>query len=100
MKTILLLALLGGAGYYGYKHFYKPAGTTTPTDTASGDTFLNRCRNASKKIPKVNEYCACLEQRGVKSMLMLGAKPAGRESIAACQEKVGYTTATPGLNPE
>lgn len=100
MKTILFLAVIGVAGYYGYKHLYKPGGNATSTNTGSGDAFLAGCRNVSKKIPKVDEYCACLQQRGVKSMLMLGAKPAGREAIAACQGQVGYTAPTPGLNPE
>ena len=100
MKWIVILAILGGAGYFGYKHFYQKGDTTSAVSSESGDAFLSGCKRASKKIPKVDEYCTCLQQRGVKSMLMLGTKPAGREAMAACQEQVGYSTPTPGLNPQ
>lgn len=99
MKWILFLGVLGAAGYLGYQYWYKADRSATSTESASGDSFMDSCRHVSRKIPRVDEYCTCLKDRGVNSMVMLGARPAGREAIAACQEEVGYTAPTPGLNP-
>lgn len=100
MKWLLIIAVVAGGGYFAYDHFYNPGGSTTSQKTESAEGFLGACKHVSRKIPKVDEYCACLQEKGVKSMMMLGAKPEGQAAIADCQDRVGYSTATPGLNPE
>lgn len=97
MKWVLIIAVLVAAGFLGYKYLYKSRGSTPAT--SSSDAFMDGCRQASQNIPKVDEYCACLKEKGVKSMAMLATNPKSREAMVTCQQKVGHSAAAPGLNP-
>ena len=96
MKWIGLLLVVAAAGYLGYKYLYKPGGSTSSsTSSSSEDAFIAGCRQASQNVPKVEEYCACLRDKGVKSMAMLATNPTSREAMLACQEQVGHTAPGP-----
>lgn len=93
MKTIVIVLVLAAGGYYGYKYFIAAR------TAGSGETpaqFLQRCRQASVDVAQPEEYCACLQRKGVKTMVSLAASPSSRTAVASCRAEAGQGASETG----
>lgn len=98
MRNFVIVLVLAGAGFLGYKYLYKRG---APEPVAASAQFMASCRQASAGVGQVEVYCACLASNGVKDMLSLATHPTSRAAVVTCQTQVGHVapSAPPAPQP-